>query len=558
MKIFCKAAGLIAIIALTLSWAEAGAKSKKAIECEPQVTIVPNPKSIMLAGSEVKLPKKGLTVSINDKSLEPASEYLTDVLNGYGVTPKIASNDDDAAIILSIVEPDSTLSVKGSYRFRAENDCVTIEAVDFNGITNGISTLRQLLPAPTVAAKKSNKPLLIPAVEIADAPDYWWRGLHLDSSRHFWTIPEVEQYLDLMALYKMSVFHWHLIDDQGWRVQIDRYPELTKKGGWRVFNSLDSACERASLKDASMRIPRDRMRPGENGDSVYGGFYTKEQLRHIVNYAAQRGIEVIPEFDVPGHSTILTVVHPEIACGGIPNSSVCPGKDQTLELCKNVYTEIFEIFPSKYVHMGGDEVDKTRWKQCPDCARRMKEYDMDSADELQAWFVRQMELFFRNNNRTLIGWDEITYDGLGAETAIMWWTAGTPEVVAEATRQGKHVTCTPTSCMYFDYPQTDAEVAKILSLNPRERLSSKQQKLINGLQGNVWTEYIPTTTRIQTQIFPRMIALSESAWNADPSRRISVDEFWKRLPAHLSRFDAMGIAYRQPDCLPQIKPKNSR
>ncbi len=538
MKLMCK---VFAVLILSALFAP---NCLFAANKAAEISLVPNPKHCVADGNIVKLDVKKLNVSVNDSSLLPAAGYLVECLSAFGQAG--ITDAPGAPIELCLVSPDSLLDVKGAYRLNVANGKIVITAAGYNGITNGIATLRQLLPPADAGSKKA---VVIPAVEIADAPDYWWRGMHLDSSRHLWTIPEIEQYLDLMALYKMSVFHWHLIDDQGWRVQVDRYPDLTEKGAWRVFNSMDSACDNLAAKEASMRIPRDRMRPGENGDSVYGGFYTKEQLRHIVDFAARRGIEVVPEFDVPGHSTILTVVHPEVSCDGQPSSSVCPGKDATLELCKNVYKEIFDIFPSKYIHMGGDEVDKTRWKACPDCARRMAENELESADELQAWFVRQMELFFRNNGRTLIGWDEITNDGLGSETAIMWWTAPKPEVVAEATRLGKHVTCTPTSCLYFDYPQTDAEVDKILTLDPRADLSPRQQKLVNGLQGNVWTEYIPTTTRIQTQIFPRMIALAESAWNGAPAQRISVEEFWNRIPAHLRRFDSMGVAYRHPDCL---------
>lgn len=354
----------------------------------PAVALIPNPDSMAVSADVLKLDKKKLSVSVADTSLRPAADYLAECLSAYG-RAAVVGVDDNAVIRLRLVAPDSLLSVRGAYRLSVTPQGVMVTAAGYNGITNGIATLRQLMPAPSAAVVKSRKPVELPCVEIADAPGYWWRGLHLDSSRHFWTVEEVEQYLDLMALYKLSVFHWHLIDDQGWRVQVERYPELTDKGAWRHFNSMDSACERMASREPSMRIPRDRMRPDENGDSLYGGFYTRQQLRHIVDYAARRGIEVVPEFDVPGHSTILTVVHPEVSCDGRPNSSVCPGKYVTLELCKNVYKEIFEIFPSRYVHMGGDEVDKTRWKSCPDCARRMAEHELESTDELQAWFVRQ-------------------------------------------------------------------------------------------------------------------------------------------------------------------------
>ncbi len=499
-----------------------------------QPALIPSPKAIELAEGNFKAGKK-IGVAISDASLQPAAEYLAESLSAYG---EIADTPADKADIeLRLAEPDSLLSVKGAYRLEISKNKVNLTAATYSGIINGISTLRQLMP---IEAKR----LTLPCLSISDAPDFWWRGMHLDSARHFWTIAEIEQYIDLMALYKMSVFHWHLIDDQGWRVESDRYPELTAKGAWRKFNEHDLACEKASAENPAMRLPRDRMTTNEQGDTVYGGFYTKADLRHIVDFAARRGIEVVPEFDVPGHSLMLTSVHNELACGGVPNSSVCPGKDATVEFCQNIFAELFEIFPSKYVHVGGDEVEKSRWHDCADCARRVAEEGLESPEELQAWFMRRMELFFRNNGRTLIGWDEIAHDGLGSETAIMWWRADNRDVVKQATDAGKHVTCTPTSCMYFDYPQPETEFDKILALDLLDGLTPRQQRLVNGLQANVWAEYIPSVSRIQYQIFPRMIAMAESAWHSSPSERISAEEFRRLVPAHLKRLEAMGINYQ--------------
>lgn len=499
-----------------------------------QPALIPSPKAMELADGSFKAGKK-INLAVSDASLKPAAEYLSESLSAYGEI--VDTPTDKANIELTLAEADSLLSVKGAYRLEIGKDKVKLTAASYAGIINGISTLRQLMP---VKAKR----LTLPCLSIADAPDFWWRGMHLDSSRHFWTIAEIEQYIDLMALYKMSVFHWHLIDDQGWRVESDRYPELTAKGAWRKLNDHDLACEKMSAENPAMRLPRDRMTTDEQGDTVYGGYYTKAELRHIVDFAARRGIEVVPEFDVPGHSLMLTTIHNELVCNGVPNSSVCPGKDATLEFCQNIFAELFDIFPSKYVHVGGDEVEKSRWHECADCARRVAEEGLESPEELQAWFMRRMELFFRNNNRTLIGWDEIAHDGLGSETAIMWWRADNRDVVKQATAAGKHVTCTPTSCMYFDYPQPEAEFAKILALDLLDGLSPRQQRLVNGLQANVWAEYIPTVSRMQYQIFPRMIAMAESAWHSAPSERISAEEFRRLVPAHLKRLEAMGINYQ--------------
>ena len=504
----------------------------------PEPALIPAPQSMELMEGTFKFNKKNLTINVSDSSLIPAAEYLSESLGRFAEI-KVTTDNGNAPLQLTTAANDSTLSTDGAYRLNIRKDRIQITAAGYNGIINGISTLRQLLP---IDARKA----AVPCLDISDAPGFWWRGMMLDSSRHFWTIPEVEQFIDLMALYKMSVFHWHLIDNQGWRAESERYPELTELGGWRTFMDIDNACEEAAANDPSMRIPRDRMRVNAAGDSIYGGYYTKADMRHIVDYAGKRGIQVVPEFDVPGHSAMMLALHPEFRCNGTHSTSVCPGKDATLDFCREIFAELFEIFPSKYVHMGGDEVDKSLWHTCPDCGRRVAEQDLESPEELQAWFVRQMELFFRNNNRTLIGWDEIAHDGLGSEAAIMWWRGDNSGVVADATAAGKHVTCTPTTCLYFDYPQPETEIDKILALDPLEGLPARQRRLINGLQANVWTEYIPTVERMQFQIFPRMIALAEAAWNADTSHRLTPEELRRRLPAHLRRFDAMGINYQHP------------
>lgn len=508
----------------------------------PVINILPTPDSVAASGSTMRLPKK-TAISAATEDLLPAARYLARALGG-AVKTEVGVGLTDADISLGV---DSALAKAESYRLTvsADGGGITVAGADCPGVVHGVASLIQLLPPRLGLGGTTKGNVEIACVEIADAPEYRWRGLHLDSSRHFWTVDEVKHLLDLMALYKLNVFHWHLIDDQGWRVEIKRYPELTEKGAWRRLNNLDRACEEMAAKsgNADMHLPSDRMKTDAAGDTIYGGYYTQDQLRDVVAYAHGLGIEVMPEFDVPGHSTMLTTVRPDLSCGGVPNSSVCPGKDATVEFCKSVFAELFDIFPSKYVHMGGDEVDKTHWRGCADCAARMAAHEIDDVEGLQAWFVRQMELYFRNCGRTLIGWDEIAYDGLGSESAIMWWRADNAGVLADATRDGKRVTCTPTSCMYFDYPQSAAEPGKILAFDPKKGLSARQQRLVNGMQANIWCEFIPTMGRIEYQIFPRVIALAESAWNA-PERRLSAEEFDAAMASgQTARLDAMGVKY---------------
>mgnify|MGYP004457532779 CR=1 FL=1 len=510
------------------------------------ISIVPTPVSLTEQGGTVTLPK-ALSVSVSDESLKPAAEYMGTALKGAATLKGVAVGAAKADVSMKLV-PD--LTKQGAYRFTSDKNGVVIEAGDYQGVINGIATLLQLLPvnAP-YNAKAAAVKLTLPCVKINDAPHFGWRGMMLDSSRHWWTVDEVKHFIDLLAFYKLDVFHWHIVDSQGWRIEMKRYPELTAKGAFRTLNNvLDENCDK-SAKDGhnpDMRVDRSKMKV-VNGDSVYGGFYTQAEVRDVVAYAAQRGITVIPEIDMPGHFFKATEVEPWLTCDGKPNDAVCPGKDSTLEFCKNLYKEIFELFPSKYVYIGGDEVDKTKWRSCPDCAKRMKEEELDNVDALQGWFIREMEVFFRSNGRKLMGWDEIAYDGMSSDAAIMWWRGDNWRVLSAATAMGKKVTCSPTSHVYFDYPQDDNYVDKILKFDPLAMdLKPEQQKLVMGIQANVWTEWIPTMDRIEYMIMPRMLALSETAW-CTPETKHTTDKFWDYIQPQFLRLDAMDINYRVPD-----------
>lgn len=377
----------------------------------------------------------------------------------------------------------------------------------------------------------------MPCLRITDKPRYGWRGLLLDSSRHFWSVDEVKRLLDLMACYKLNRLHWHLVDDEGWRIEIKRYPQLTGQGAFRPFDSHDLGCEERAAREhnADLRVDRAKMKVDEHGDSVYGGYYTQRQLRDVVAYARERGIEIMPEVDFPGHSRMATTVLPWLSCQGEPSSTLCVGSDATLQFCKNVYDEVFDIFPFAYVHMGGDEVDKRNWQSCPRCRQRMRQCGIASIEGLQGWFVRQLEAYFNAKGRHLVGWDEIADDGLGTGSVVQWWRGWNKGVVERATVQGKQVICSPTTCLYFDYGQDDGTIDEILRYDPRSTagLSAGQQQLILGMQGNTWCEWIATEARLQYQVMPRMIALAERAWTSDTCRERVVARFHEKLPAQL-------------------------
>ena len=442
----------------------------------------------------------------------------------------------------------------GSYKLQSTPEDIQVEASDYSGIISAITTIRQLLPA-AIEVQGEKQTYSIPVVQIEDAPRFEWRGFMLDASRHFWNKDEVKHVLDLMSLYKLNKFHWHLSDDQGWRIEIEKYPLLTEKGAWRKFNKQDRICmARAKEEDnTDFLIPEDKIRIVE-GDTLYGGYYTHDDIKEIVAYATQRGIDVIPEIDMPGHFLAAISQYPELACDGligwgeIFSSPICPGKDATLEFCRNVFKEVFELFPYEYVHMGGDEVEKANWKKCPLCQKRIRTKKLGSVEELQAWFVRDIEKFFLANGKKLIGWDEVVADGLSSDAAITWWRSWAKDALPTATAQKQKVIACPNEYFYFDYAQDQNSVKKILAYDPcaDERLSPEQKKYIWGVQANLWAEWIPTMKRIEYLIVPRMIALSEIAW-AEPVAKPSLEEFYRQLVPQFKRMDVMRINYRVPD-----------
>ena len=506
------------------------------VHAHEAATIVPTPVQLIEGTGTCKLDT--VTVDCRDAALLPAAQYLAQSLAGRATVAATGGRATPVKLAL-----DTTLEAS-QYRLDIAPGHIDITGGDYSGVACGIATLRQLLPAASGSIE-------VPCLRITDKPRYGWRGLLLDSSRHFWSVDEVKRLLDLMACYKLNRLHWHLVDDEGWRIEIKRYPQLTGQGAFRPFDSHDLGCEERAAREhnADLRVDRAKMKVDEHGDSVYGGYYTQRQLRDVVAYARERGIEIMPEVDFPGHSRMATTVLPWLSCQGEPSSTLCVGSDATLQFCKNVYDEVIDIFPFAYVHMGGDEVDKRNWQSCPRCRQRMRQCGIASIEGLQGWFVRQLEAYFNAKGRHLVGWDEIADDGLGTGSVVQWWRGWNKGVVERATVQGKQVICSPTTCLYFDYGQDDGTIDEILRYDPRSTagLSAGQQQLILGMQGNTWCEWIATEARLQYQVMPRMIALAERAWTSDTCRERVVARFHEKLPAQLERLDALHVRYKLPD-----------
>lgn len=509
------------------------------------VSIIPAPVSISpVTGSFVI--KSGMSIAASE-TLAPAAAYLSEALKTHAGVELTTTTEPQGDITLKTGLESSNPE---AYTLTADSDGVTITGASDRGVVMGIASLRALLPL-------NGETCVIPQVTINDEPRFSWRGMMLDVSRHFYTIDQVKDQIDLMATYKLNKFHWHLTDDQGWRIEIKQYPDLVAKGAWRKFDSNDRECMRMAKENDNpdFEIPAELIKV-EAGDTLYGGYYTQDQVRDVVAYAAARGIDVIPEIDMPGHFMAAMHGYPDVSCfgtagwGSMFSSPICPGKDASLEFAKNVYSELFELFPYEYVHLGADEVEKTNWKKCPACQARMKSNKLKNEEELQAWFVHQMEAHFTANSRKLIGWDEITDGGISPTATITWWRDWAPKAVTTATAQGNKVIICPDFLLYFDFIEGKRDLERIYTTEPTTyradwNLSPEQAANIMGVQANIWCERIPSVRRMQYQIMPRILALSEMGW-AQPSAK-NWEEFHTRFVQEVNYWDKNGFNYRLPD-----------
>ena len=511
-----------------------------------EINIIPLPtRAVEMEGSFVLSPNA--TIAYTHKSLLPAAEYLREKLRpatGYDLPLRKGKKAD---IVLSL-NPRCEAGAEG-YKLTATADGVVIEAAAYRGIVHGIATLRQLLPYQVEAS--TLQPYVtwrIPAVEIEDAPNFEWRGIMLDPVRHFFTIEETKRLLDAMALYKFSKFHWHLIDSQAWRLEIKQYPLLTDKGAWRDPEKeyWDVRCNKLAEETGNPRmavpLSGDRTRL-HDGILEYGGYYTQDEVRELVSYAAVRGIDIVPEFDVPGHSYAETQCYPWLSCNDDGRDPICVGKETSLEFCRNVYKEIFDLFPYEYVEIGGDEVNRSAWKTCPRCQQRIKDLELKDEAELQSWFTCTMEKYFNDNGKKLIGWDEILEGGVSKSATINWWRGDHTDVVQRSTNGGNEVILCPTTFCYFDYDQDNNTLKALYTgdIVPTD-LTEKQLQLIKGMQGNIWGERIPTEAQMQYMVFPRALALAEKAWTSGNQQQW--DDFLPRLLKHVDRLQVIGIAQR--------------
>jgi hexosaminidase len=524
------------VAAVIIGSAQAGSGAQPAQNAAP--AIVPRPAELKLLDGQFSIQASTTILVQADKpEVRAIGEYLADLLRQATGQPLPVEDKETGRA--SYIPPDSiflslparsTLPSDEAYYLAVRPGTVILNARHANGLFHGVQTIRQLLSGGSVWQ--------IPALEIRDQPRYRWRGMLLDCGRHFMTKDFVKRYIDLLAYHKLNVLHWHLTEDQGWRIEIKKYPKLTEIGAWRQATRDDE-----QPRDAAGR---------------YGGFYTQDDIREIVAYAKARFVTIVPEIEMPGHCQAALASYPELSCTGGPfkvgtkwgvyDDVYCAGNERTFEFLQDVLTGVLDLFPSEFIHIGGDEVPKTRWQACPKCQARIKAEGLKDEAELQSYFIRRIEKFLSSKGRRLIGWDEILEGGLAPHATVQSWR-GMGGAIAAATA-GHDVICSPTSHCYLDYPQfpvvstqpvTVITLDKVYSFEPTPaELTAEQAKHILGAEGNMWTERAPQD-RVDYMVFPRLCALAEVAWS--PKELRDWDDFATRMKTHYQRLDALGVHY---------------
>jgi hexosaminidase len=521
--------------------------------------IIPQPVSMRTFGGSFSITKTTVLIAKDAEDKKSAiffNDYLQQV---YGFRVAVNKSASKNFIQFNTLRFIKAPEHEEGYSLNVSKNGVTINGNSYSGTFYGMQTLIQLLPADNYKQQTTNHKLNIPLVSIDDYPKFDYRGMHLDVARHFFPVSFVKKYIDYLALHKMNSFHWHLTDDQGWRIEIKKYPKLTKVGAWRDGTIIGRY-------------------PGTGNDNIrYGGFYTQAQVKEVVKYAADRRITVIPEIEMPGHASAAIASYPWLSCfpneetvipthpsegskmkhgkkvqetWGVFDDIFCAGNDSTFNFLQDVLDEVLPLFPSTLIHIGGDEAPKTNWKRCPKCQARIKALNLKDEHELQSYFIQRMEKFLDSKGRTLIGWDEILEGGLAPNAWVMSWRG--EEGGVAAARENHNVIMTPGEYVYFDHTQTKNEdsvtiggytpVEKVYSYEPvPKELDSSKAKFVEGAQANLWTEYIKSTRKVEYMVFPRMSALSEVLWS--PKEKRDWSDFEKRLQTQFKRYDLWKANY---------------
>lgn len=529
--------GALAAMAFLLPSTAAGQTADFNIIPRPQQVKVSNDAPFTLSAKTV------ISLGTNSQNMKRNANMLASYIEqATGIRPAVGKSKNGTAIVLTI---DKTIANAEGYKLDADAKQIRIAGASAAGVFYGIQTLRKSLPLVNGKASKVS----IPAVHIADAPRFAYRGTHLDVSRHFVTADSVRQFIDMLALHNINRFHWHLTDDQGWRIEIKKYPLLTQIGSKRAQTVIGH-------------------NSGKYDGKPYSGFYTQKQIRDIVKYAADRYITIVPEIDLPGHMQAALAAYPDMGCTGGPyevwqkwgvsDNVLCAGNDKTLTFIDNVLKEITQLFPSKYIHVGGDECPKTQWQKCPKCQARIKALNLEAKDghsaeeRLQSYIITHASNYLKSLGRNTIGWDEILEGGLAEGATVMSWRGESGGIAAA--KQHHDVVMTPNSYLYFDYYQSLDKANEPLAIGgylpletvysyepmPKE-LTADEARHIIGVQANIWTEYMPTFKQMQYMALPRLAALSEVQWSQPALKDYT--SFTNRLIEFTHLYDRLGYNY---------------
>lgn len=482
------------------------------------LNLIPKPQEVILSNGNFILSRETNLININ-ADVKLVDYFIEKIKSLTGIEISTSNSKAQEVKIIMHVEEKSDLSNE-SYSLMISEKEIKISASTNEGIFRGLQTIFQLIPAE-VKIKKNFTEIKLQCCMIKDEPKFLWRGLNLDCCRHFMTKDFIKRYIDILAYYKFNTLHWHLTEDQGWRIEIKKYPKLTEIGAWRK----------------------------EADGTIYGGFYTQDDIKEIVEYADSRYINIVPEIEMPGHSLASLASYPENSCTGGPfevtnmfgvmKDVYCAGNDSTYIFLQNILDEVITLFPGKYIHIGGDEVPKDRWKNCPKCQSKIQSENLKDEKELQSYFIKRISNYLLSKNRQVIGWDEILEGGLAPGAIVQSWQSFQGAV--EAAKLGHFVVCSPASHTYLNSDPENLDLRIAYSFEPiPDDLSSEEQKYILGGEANLWTEHAPQET-VDSKLFPRILALAEVFWN-DPHNK-NYEEFYLRVQNSYNDLTALGIQY---------------
>lgn len=535
---------LLLILLILTSCSKADSDQQKA------PSVIPEPVQMQVRDGTFVIDRKTVILLNNDRDdiTNIATQLKQEIDSGIGSNIEIRNqteNSSDKNVITFSLEDSQAFENPEGYSLNVDRQKVSIKASKPAGLFYGMQTLLQLMPEQIYQSDYTlvpqNTDWEIPSVEIQDYPRFKYRGMHLDVGRHFFPVEFIKKYIDLMAMHKMNRFHWHLTEDQGWRLEIQQYPKLTEVGAWR-----------------------DSTLVGHYGSGIfdgerYGGYYTQDEVREIVEYAQQRHITVVPEIEMPGHASAALAAYPEFGCverkdyqvkttWGIFEDIYCPS-EQTFFFLENLLVEVMELFPGEYIHIGGDEAPKKQWEESELAQQVIEREELEDEEELQSYFITRIEQFLNENRRQIIGWDEILQGGLAPNATVMCWRG--MEGGIEAAKQGHNVIMTPTSHVYLDYYQADADseplaiggfspLKEVYNFEPvPDALTDEESQHVIGAQGNVWTEYMHSGDKVEYMAYPRASAIAEVTWS--PKSKRNWTDFWRRMQTHFERLDILDV-----------------